>query len=985
TFNWGGLRNESITQYVEMEYNKTTGLYEYAETVFGQSGTRLWSVRCNLGNTSFSEEDKIEILPNPAYLKIRALGERYPGERIRFQAFYADMNNTLIKGNCTILVEGNKERMQITDGKIYEFNYSFENPGTYEWQVACQSPFFEGLIEKRNITIEKPLEADLWLRINASDIFYEGKTENITLILGNKGKYDAKDAELRLTYDGTFIGGGRINISSGEQKSVSFPWKPPAPGTYILKACVMAENEYNMSDNCATKEVKVIRYGPDFQPFINYIDKALVNQTRNVTVTVINFGPERGKGYLLLFDFYERERMVDNVTVELEQNEERDIVIPWTPYEIGYHMLIAKIILANDINPENNIHKRGVEVLDNRPDLSLDIVLPDFELNKTSDVLLVIKNLGTRESEKANLSFSIYTPDKEKVLRAHFDLPKIIPGQTYTIKYNFTPKEKGWYSFVGEITCLDDANQYNNFVSRSARIMPPGPDLTGNVYISEPLIVNKTATIGIRISNLGDEKSENASWKLYVIKGSVLYLSENYTSTFEWNNATHRIRLVSAENIKLELDGNEVELEKGEPKTVSNITILATSVFPKGVKLYLGDLILLDSDRISLDAGKNLFLETGWTPSEVGTYGVIFKISDPQDVYLENNLFDLTVNVLPEKPDIRVSIFSPSLAFVNETISIDSYLNNIGGSKAENVSVELRNLNANKTLWSMFLPELESGRWVMNVTKWKAKEKGNTTFSIEAECEDDWNISDNKMNRSLLVLDKMNITLRVVDKNGNYLKNIAFSYMIPSLFYYGPPIYNLTETQVTVPKIEKLTLAFGHLMPNYTLGLLFQDSEIKPNMTLILQEEEADLPTLHKVYEILPDWGYSNLTVIFYAQLKALGFENESMVIYYCENFRNGSCLSGWKASDTHLYGSGYISNVTQAEAIAFGEAPYCGDGICQDGESCSTCPEDCGSCPKPRVHGGTSIFSFTIPNISVPTPTELIFDIDRPDLPLGR
>ncbi|RLJ06743.1 MAG: hypothetical protein DRP12_03580, partial [Candidatus Aenigmatarchaeota archaeon] len=104
TFNWGGLRNESITQYVEMEYNKTTGFYEYAETVFGQSGTRLWSVRCNLGNRSFSEEDKIEILPNPAYLKIWALGERYPGERIRFQAFYADMNNTLIKGNCTILV-----------------------------------------------------------------------------------------------------------------------------------------------------------------------------------------------------------------------------------------------------------------------------------------------------------------------------------------------------------------------------------------------------------------------------------------------------------------------------------------------------------------------------------------------------------------------------------------------------------------------------------------------------------------------------------------------------------------------------------------------------------------------------------------------------------------------------------------------------------------------------------------------------------------
>ena len=39
-------------------------------------------------------------------------------------------------------------------------------------------------------------------------------------------------------------------------------------------------------------------------------------------------------------------------------------------------------------------------------------------------------------------------------------------------------------------------------------------------------------------------------------------------------------------------------------------------------------------------------------------------------------------------------------------------------------------------------------------------------------------------------------------------------------------------------------------------------------------------------------------------------------------------------------------------------ESPYCGDGYCDEGESCSSCSQDCGVCPtkKPKTTGGGGI-----------------------------
>jgi len=40
---------------------------------------------------------------------------------------------------------------------------------------------------------------------------------------------------------------------------------------------------------------------------------------------------------------------------------------------------------------------------------------------------------------------------------------------------------------------------------------------------------------------------------------------------------------------------------------------------------------------------------------------------------------------------------------------------------------------------------------------------------------------------------------------------------------------------------------------------------------------------------------------------------------------------------------------------VVFSPPPVCGNGVCQSGESCVTCPVDCGPCPPPRVCGNGS------------------------------
>ncbi|MFA5248636.1 MAG: choice-of-anchor Q domain-containing protein, partial [Patescibacteria group bacterium] len=62
--------------------------------------------------------------------------------------------------------------------------------------------------------------------------------------------------------------------------------------------------------------------------------------------------------------------------------------------------------------------------------------------------------------------------------------------------------------------------------------------------------------------------------------------------------------------------------------------------------------------------------------------------------------------------------------------------------------------------------------------------------------------------------------------------------------------------------------------------------------------------------------------------------------------------------------GSGTIDSANVSDiTIACSNVAYCGDGTCNNGETCSTCSTDCGSCPSSGGGGGGSI---TVPQVTL-------------------
>jgi len=53
------------------------------------------------------------------------------------------------------------------------------------------------------------------------------------------------------------------------------------------------------------------------------------------------------------------------------------------------------------------------------------------------------------------------------------------------------------------------------------------------------------------------------------------------------------------------------------------------------------------------------------------------------------------------------------------------------------------------------------------------------------------------------------------------------------------------------------------------------------------------------------------------------------------------------------------IFNVSHFTTYSISEGPYCGDGACNDGETCSTCSSDCGTCPSPDSGSGGGVSSW--------------------------
>lgn len=160
-------------------------------------------------------------------------------------------------------------------------------------------------------------------------------------------------------------------------------------------------------------------------------------------------------------------------------------------------------------------------------------------------------------------------------------------------------------------------------------------------------------------------------------------------------------------------------------------------------------------------------------------------------------------------------------------------------------------------------------------------------------------------------------------------------------------VYNATLEKINYGKIE-----FGNQPINFSSANLDEYVNISYNL---LSVNTTEIPNLNKS---------ANLT------LYSLTFISPKIL-------RDGSDCPSSICRIINYSNGNLIFSVTQFSIYSATETAYCGDGTCSNGETCSSCPQDCGTCSSGRtgtVGGVTGLIEETkfIPEITPTSPTTI-------------
>jgi hypothetical protein len=326
------------------------------------------------------------------------------------------------------------------------------------------------------------------------------------------------------------------------------------------------------------------------------------------------------------------------------------------------------------------------------------------------------------------------------------------------------------------------------------------------------------------------------------------------------------------------------------------------------------------------------YLFTPSTGDPTGVYTVRVIASDYYNNKNNTEAINLTVSYMNHPPVIapiaNITVNETDIVFVNATATD----------------------NENDTINFSYSPPLNStGQWLTTYDS-----AGTYTFTVYAT--DGYSVVSRDVYVTVNnVVENVSVEINVLYSGSDHDLELTDSGIkVDGVPMNRTTISTRTESQTKTLGLEKDTYDFK-IEPDSTASVTFNSTQMFQNETYDVKMD-ADIDASgepshvifkNRAFSTSPMFNTTNSTVCFNTSGITFHYP-DNKAIYKCSwNFVNGQCTGGWTMLNVTEIGDQLCAVTTNFSAFVMAEImSYCGDDVCDDDESCSGCPADCGTCP---------------------------------------